>query len=58
MKRLLHYLMLNDWCDVETIDITHHSQLTGAAEVLGRRIIIQKSYSTGRYRKITINIQP
>lgn len=58
MKTIIKYLFPNDWWDVETINITHHSNLTGAPEVLGKRIIIQKSMSTGRYRKVVINIYP
>ena len=58
MKTILKYLFPNDWVDVETIDIYHHSNMTGAKEVLGKRVVIQKSYSTGRYRKITITIYP
>ena len=58
MKTIIHYLFPNDWSDIETINITHHSQMTGFPEVLGKRIIIQKSKSTGRYRKIVIQIYP
>lgn len=58
MKKIIHYLFPNDWSDVETINITQHSQMTGFPEVLVKRIIIQKSKSTGRYRKIVIQIYP
>jgi len=58
MKKLINYLFPNDWYDVETINVTHHSSLTGTPEILGKRIIIQKSPSTGRYRKQVINIYP
>ena len=58
MKTILKYLFPNDWVDVETIDIYHHSSMTGTKEVLGKRVVIQRSISTGRYRKITITIYP
>ena len=58
MKTLLKYLFPNDWYDVEVIDIYHHSSLTGTKELLGKRVIIQKSISTGRYRKVIITIYP
>lgn len=58
MKKLINYLFPNDWYDIETIDVTHHSSLTGTPEILGKRIIIQRSISTGRYRKQVITIYP
>ena len=58
MKRLLHYLMPNDWQDVETIDIKHYSSVNGQIETLSKKIIIQKSPSTGRHRKQVISIYP
>jgi len=39
MKKLINYLFPNDWYDVETINVTHHSSLTGTPEILGKRII-------------------
>lgn len=58
MKTILKYLFPNDWYDSETIDIYHYSSMTGTKEVLGKRVIIQRSFSTGRYRKIVITIYP
>ena len=58
MKTILKYLFPSDWVDVETIDIYHHSSMTGTKEVLGKRVVIQRSISTGRYRKIVITIYP
>lgn len=58
MKTIIRYYFPNDWQDVENIDIFHHSQATGILEVLRKKIIIQKSPSTGRYRKQVISIYP
>ena len=58
MKTIIHYLFPNDWHDVEIIDIKHYSSVNGQFETLSKKIIIQKSLSTGRYRKQVINIYP
>ena len=58
MKTIIHYYFPNDWEDVETIDIKHYSSVNGQLETLSKKIIIQKSPSTGRYRKQVINIYP
>ena len=58
MKKLTNYLFPNDWVDKDVIEIYHHSSVTGTKEALSRKIIIQKSPSTGRYRKQVINIYP
>ena len=58
MKKLINYLFPNDWVDKDVIEIYHHSSVTGTVEVLSKKIIIQKSPSTGRYRKQIINIYP
>ena len=33
MKKLINYLFPNDWYDVETINVTHHSSLTPSFSV-------------------------
>ena len=58
MKKLINYLFPSDWADEDVFEIYHHSPVTGTREVLSRKIIIQKSPSTGRYRKQVINIYP
>ena len=57
MKKLLNYLFPNDWKDIEILDIKRYSSINGSSEGIAYKIIVQKSESTGRYRKQTITIQ-
>lgn len=57
MKRIINYLFPNDWLDIETIDIKQYSQYNGIYECPAKRIIIQKSFSTGRYRRIILDMR-
>ena len=58
MKKIFNYLFPSDWIDVEVIDLKQYSQYSGEFECKSKRLIIQKSYSTGRYRKIVLNLNP
>ena len=56
MKRLFNYILPIDWKDVKTIEVKKHSQINGSEEGIAFIVVIQKSESTGRYRKQTINV--
>ena len=56
MKTIINYLFPNDWEDVETLKIYSYSHHNGSMEGLSKIVVIQKSNSTGRYRKQTVNV--
>jgi hypothetical protein len=56
MKTIINYLFPNDWEDVETLKINSYSHYNGSMEGLSKIVVIQKSNSTGRYRKQTVNV--
>lgn len=56
MKTIINYLFPNDWENVETLRIYSYSRHSGSMEGLSKVVVIQKSNSTGRYRKQTINV--
>jgi len=56
MKTLINYLFPNDWIDIKVIEVNSYSYLSGNLEGLSRYLVIQKSPSTGRYRKQNLNL--
>lgn len=54
--RATNYLFPSDWEDVERHDIYGYSHYSGNKEYLEKIIIVQKSKSTGRWRRKVINI--
>ena len=54
--KLFNYLFPTDWEDVKKIETDSFSHINGSKEGLSRMTIIQRSPSTGKYRKQTINI--
>ena len=56
MKRIIEYLFPNDWEDVESVRINSYAVYNGSVEGLARLVVIQKSSSTGRYRRQVIHV--
>ena len=53
---LFKYLFPTDWVDVSKHTINRYSSISGSEEGVSALVVVQKSTSTGRYRKQTITI--